>query len=88
MIKVVKVVNISSKTVEVARVEIKPHKVHIFKELTDLDRAKISAMVAVCLVKAYEDVIIDKPTVKENVETDIEDVNSEPKKQTKKSRKK
>ena len=88
MIKVIKVVNISNKTVEVARVEIGPHKVHIFKELTDLDKAKISALVAVGLVKAYEDVIIDEPNVKETIEPDVEEVKSEPKKQTKKSRKK
>ena len=50
----IKVVNISSKTVEIAGVKIKPHKIHIFEEMSVNNRAKLAAMSAVGIVRAYE----------------------------------
>lgn len=50
----VKVINISNKTVEVANIEIKPHSVYIFSDMSTLDRQKVAAMNAVGLVRAYE----------------------------------
>lgn len=50
----VKVINISSRTVEIAGVEIKPHTGKIFKEMSLKDRQRLSAMSAVGIVKAYD----------------------------------
>jgi len=50
----VKVINISSRTVEIAGVDIKPHKGYIFQNMTVKDRQRLSAMSAVGIVRAYE----------------------------------
>lgn len=50
----VKVINISSQTIEIANVNIKPHTGYIFEDLSLIDRQKLSAMSAVGLVRAYD----------------------------------
>jgi hypothetical protein len=50
----VKVINISNKTIEVAGTPIRPHTGKIFQEMTIKDRQKLSAMSAVGVVRAYE----------------------------------
>lgn len=50
----VRVVNTSNETVEIAGIEIKPHKIHIFDNLSIKDRQRLSAFSSVGIVRAYE----------------------------------
>ena len=77
----VKVINISNKTIEVAGTSIRPHTGKIFQEMTIKDRQKLSAMSAVGVVRAYE----DNYTVKDNDDLKIVEDKVKP---TKKSNRK
>lgn len=50
----IKVVNISSTTVEIAGVQIKPHTIQLFDDMTIYDRQRLSAMSSVGVIRAYE----------------------------------
>lgn len=50
----IKVINISSMTVTIMRVQIKPKKIHIFETVSMTERARIASLCAVGKIKAYE----------------------------------
>ena len=84
----VKVVNISSMTVEIAGVLIKPHKIHIFETLSDANRARVTAMSAVGIIRAYDYSKAEEPVKQEEVVQDNKDVVEEEKPTRKSNRKK
>lgn len=50
----IKVINISNKTVTINGVEIKPKSGQIFKSVTNLERGRIGALVGSNQIRAYE----------------------------------
>ena len=87
----VKVINISNKTVEVANIEIKPHSVYIFSDMSTLDRQKVAAMNAVCLVRAYEgnyDNELENKKLDENIDKTTNITTEKPKSTRRSNRKK
>jgi hypothetical protein len=50
---------------------VKPHKIHIFRDVTAYDRERISALCSVGLIKAYE--------IDENGKTVVNNTTSTPK---------
>ena len=84
----IKVVNISNKTIYAAYTEIKPKKIHIFETLTEKDKLKLLSMNAVNIVRVYyvEDNAQNENTAILNVETTNDTTTT--KKSTRKSNKK
>ena len=66
----VKVINISNKTVTVANVAIKPHKGYLFENVSMKERLSIASLVSVNKIRAYEEDDIKTsdvtPATKEN----------------------
>lgn len=71
----IKVINISSKTVEIANTLIRPHTGHIFDTISLKDRQRLSAMSAVGIVRAYEGdySVKSEPKVDEAINSTVEE---------------
>lgn len=62
----VKVINISNKTIKVAGVELKPHTGHLYVEMSTSDRLKVAALACTNIVRAYEEKAPTKKTKVDN----------------------
>ena len=84
----VEVINMSNKTIEVAGIEIKPHNLHLFDQLSDFDEIRLRAMSVVkdIVVNIKPDNKIEEKSVIENIEPNK--VNNNKPKSNKKSKKK
>ena len=75
----VKVVNISSKTIEIAGTTIKPHTTKMFSDMSTKDRLRLSAMNAVGIVRAYDGDYSNKPKIENIADKELEVIDNTPK---------